>query len=793
MNKPTPKATAKVRGKELLRVYIRCADCAKTKVDPALRQLFVFWASPEVKSDEENSADDARGPATFALAKTDDGGFLSPPFEDTGAHPTKSVPVVAGVKYRFYFVRHPDIDYVRGILTRLNKAIETPKELKKFVDEFGEAKELEGKIEKIVIKGQKKSSLVFEIPEKPGYFIPRGSDLYDGWVLYRGMPGSGIVMPSIGDRKQAHLQCAAITKQVTRLQCHLGALRYPVGNQWHPYIPERWVKTRPHQEFLYPNEGMFEEVTWNAVLRFQSDAREGKAAVLDTSKARKDTLSASTYDPVPDPLVERELSDSLAYRTTKTTTLKDKPKLPYRTVVDAETGDAIRDWLDKGLRKPEKILVSLGQLDSWMHEDAYDTILDFSAELKSLGFKAGVTLNNGLRDVRMSVEVVGSGQAKRSIHKSGFAFDFAMDSYRYPRASAPLFFAPVGGAKAVEEMRKGVRMRWIVYALVRKSDIKTTSIPDYAEYTQKIDRWIYESTHPDGGQIRPTTARDAAKTTDLWDSSAAEDAYAFLNFTKVAESSRFGLTRIRAHGDGWQRVRPATVIKPTTLSSFAAVVSRLGDHIKPDALKFGPAGDKIRIGDNQYSLTHPHRDTLPKDQRSKLVDQRLQQLVAYFKQWLALTGTTGTSLTLRVEAWTPPGASIMKALTKSKALKDTKVDVIPELPSGPGKRERITLEPNAGFPAFYPFYVEPIPPIPLDIGTEVAFPDLPGHPAHMEWWHYQYIEGYQSKTWGEILGSIGWTEEGLTKVGPVKGNKPKDIYGFQGIGYKPTDLTKDAE
>ncbi|MEJ7712152.1 MAG: hypothetical protein WKF84_20400 [Pyrinomonadaceae bacterium] len=38
-------------------------------------------------------------------------------------------------------------------------------------------------------------------------------------------------------------------------------------------------------------------------------------------------------------------------------------------------------------------------------------------------------------------------------------------------------------------------------------------------------------------------------------------------------------------------------------------------------------------------------------------------------------------------------------------------------------------------------------------GDIVALPNLVGDPAHLEWWHFQYADGYKGKRWSEILGN----------------------------------------
>jgi hypothetical protein len=51
----------------------------------------------------------------------------------------------------------------------------------------------------------------------------------------------------------------------------------------------------------------------------------------------------------------------------------------------------------------------------------------------------------------------------------------------------------------------------------------------------------------------------------------------------------------------------------------------------------------------------------------------------------------------------------------------------------------------------------------------------------MEWWHFQWLSGYDGKKWSELVKEIGWTDEGL---GWCKdGVYEFPVYGQVGLGY----------
>jgi hypothetical protein len=216
------------------------------------------------------------------------------------------------------------------------------------------------KLEVRSVGKNKKQELLLSVAEDADWFVPQGSSIYKGWVLFRDMPGSG------NNRKPGDIQCPPLLEQVTRLQYHLGALRYPIGNQWHPYSPEPWKKNADtgKRQMLYPNEGIFEAVTWNGVLAFQRDAGAGLAKQLDATKVRSVLWRPGTYDPTPAAKQHLlEIRESHDYVSKEDSNIRDAriSGMKYPTVVDKATGDGIQTWLDQEFRKPGK---------GWSHQSA---------------------------------------------------------------------------------------------------------------------------------------------------------------------------------------------------------------------------------------------------------------------------------------------------------------------------------------------------------------------------------------------------------------------------------------
>jgi hypothetical protein len=759
--------TIKVELKPGIRIRVRCKeDHAK----PWLRRLYVVWAAvpPEPPPDSEPA--ESAQPQTFFAAQSDNDGYLSPRLNPLDPTPAASLPLFPDIDYHFYFVRFPDASFATDLVKELNADLAAAKE------KWGEPHSLKAVLTQTGTDKAKKPIMegILSVDEDPSWFLPPGADFYGGWLLFRDMPGTG------SNTSDKDIQCQPLFHQVRRLQFHLGHLRYPIGNHYHPYSPEPWANThKEDNNGRFPNEGVFETVTWNAVLRFQRDARAGFAAQLDPGKSRVPTLSSPGYDPLPaalDPKVQ--IKDSLNFLSDTSADPGDATApIPanHDTIVDIETANAIRNWLDKDLRKPGKILVSRADWIpwiAWMQEDAYATIEELGNELASLHveFTNGFQVNNAHRDTRMSVSVAGAGQAIYSIHKSGFAFDMAMDAFVAPRADAPLYFE-----KDLEN--SGARVKWIVYAPATAAKIGPGPFPDYVEYKDSINPWLYDPASPEGGATQPHLSLPGKK---------------FLNFTKICD--HYKLRRISAHPKGWQGATAVT----HTLKDSDALASLINDI-------------KFYLDRDDYTPT-----AVATIDGEIFPFKEFEGLYAHLSAWRQATAALNPSPTVKIEPWTKEGDKVIRAL-RSKALNGTKVyahvdgfwsggkgssgfppppepNQTPADGSGqsvepPGPVEgTITLSPTAEFPTRSAFTLTPLTsPAQVKDDSIIELPALTGHPAHMEWWHFQYEPGYGGKKWGEILDLIGWTREGLLGE---KGGMP--IFGLYGLGYLPAGLDDDA-
>ena len=726
----------------IVRIRVRCAEA---HTNPWLRRLYVVWAA--VPADAT--------PAVFALAQSDEKGYLSPVMNQLDPAVKSTLPLFPDIDYQFYFVRHPSATFAQDLIAELNadfaaasKKHGAPRTRKAVLTETGKDKK-----KKPIMEG------VISIEEDPSAFIQLGSTLYGGWALFRDMPGTG------SNTVDTDVQCQPLYKQVRRLQFQLGRLRYPIGNQWHPYSPEPWTddKTRKRTKaklpsLLYPNEGLFDICTWNAVIRFQREARNGEAVKLDPAKPRTPTLTPDTFDPLP-AAENRELEMNESHNF-----LTDAPASPgeafaaisesVESIVDADTANAIQQWLKNDLRKPGKILVNRGSWDSWMQQDASSTAGLLDAELRRLGVAYGLRFNNAFRDTRMSVVTAGPGQIINSIHKSGFAFDMAMRGYVDPLKEAPLYY------EKDPSVSSGVK--WIVWAEAQIANIPPEPHEDYVEYKDSLNRWKYDADSPEGGTTQPPFSLPGVK---------------FLNFSKVCD--HFLLRRIGAHTNGWHGTDPVTFTlnSADAFADFVPIFSQEAEQ-SPNA---PTAVSKVDGTQYLFSLVAPG--------------------ATYLAAWTKATRSLNPTPEVYIEPWTKEGEKVIRTLRGDSFIgKSIRVSVagpwlggtgssgFPEKPSPTGTSDgTIVLSKTAEFPTLYAFSAIPITtPIAINPGAVIELPGL-GHPSHMEWWHFQYEPGYSGKLWREILDLIGWLPEGLLGK---EGGMP--IFGLYGMGYLTKHLNAKA-
>lgn len=719
---------------------VRCAEKHKVvrkkkteEITVFLKRLYVLWApiDPTKAEDEQE--------LKFHIAQTDMEGYLSPLLSDLDPDLQKPQPLAEDVEYYFYFVRHPDDALPREILKDVNEGKTDP---------WGEPQKIKvvrepppgGKSK----KGKDNKELMVAVPEQPEAFLPGGSEFYKKWVLFRDMPCA---------------ECAPVIEQVTRLQYHLGALRYPVGDHGHPYSPEL-------AGFKNSNPGVFDVALWNGVLAFQRHLNEGLVN-KESPALFTETLTAGSFDKRPDAAqVQRQLDVSMKYgaNADKAAEKVDPLGTDYPTVVDAPTGDAIKTWLEKGFRKPGPLLLSPQTVDTYMSSAMLTAFDKWDAELKRLGFSHGIKVSNIFREPRIGV-VTGGGGVSTSLHKSGFAMDLAFNGSKGsldwgdPLPSYPLHFARDPSYKEA----KGAK--WLVYAEVPvdkvPADMKDASGKivgaEHAVYHQTITPWKFDPYHADGGkELKPLTKPGSL----------------FLEFTRLA--LHYGFTNIGAHkGDHLWKYRDELieVLGPATLGK---ILTRFTVHLDPQrdpdltpATTFHIAFQEVKFSEFAGEMR-------------------------FLGKWARIMSRYAPAPEVRCDPATKEGQAMIKILRGSakefkgrKFLQDLGIpwEGVPYMPP----QMEIDITAKTTFPPI-PFTLRPITkPIDVQMGTIFEFPEYLGNAGHLEWWHFQYVAGYKGKFWRDLLGEIGWTEEGL--LGP-KGNKY--IYGHWGIGYTPTDLAAPA-
>jgi hypothetical protein len=775
----------------ILRMRVRCVndhvriEYQKNKrvevPDPWLRNLFVLWAAPSPEPAEREDAD----PPRFSLARTDDAGYLVS--ADSNQFALFNLALIKGHKYLFYFIRHPDIEFARKMRDDLKdynagvkiwgepQSIEVEQEPTAPSKDTGKGKKGKGKSVEQLATIQE---LMIKIPENPAIFLPEGSDLYEKWVLYREMPGTR------GVDSQNQIQCDEIRKHVERLQFHLGSLRYNIGSQWHPYspLPDKSVTGCAYDT---KTEGRFDIRTWNGVLAFQNDARAGNAKqLLAPEKApTRSVLLDKDRNPTADARNRRkEVLESPLYLIAEdadqaTASADIDPDPPG--FVGKNTGDAIEQWLGSKLRKPGKILVGRLLWD-WMQEDAWDAIQRLDAELKRFQFPRGVWCNSTYRDADAKVGKKGGsrGMARRSIHKSGFAFDFHMTwdpvdntkSFLTDVKSYPLYWVK---NDPPENDQKSSKVTWTVYAHVKrtlqeeeygKEGVRenppgkedpayyldqTMSPPRgieekaFIQYVDSIYPWIYDAYSPDGGTV------GAEKT--------AGEGYAFLNFTTLC--SHFNLVPISAHDSGWQIGKPYT-FKVATSKEFNAFMAEFGKIM--NLADKSPDSPVVINSTQTFALSD------------------LKDFYNYLSAWFRATSDLDPTPQVTI-SYPPKDKKVEEQQTMALKMlradyfdgREAEVVLEGKVPEGKDRVSKVGLGPKAEFPENAGFVLRPVLTDPADLSplSQVELPalDNPGDPSAMEWWHFQFRPGYteakKNKAFGDILKAVGWTKEALLMIG----------------------------
>lgn len=427
------------------------------EADPAhpLSGLFVLWAplapgkagaangagssggsSPNAKILQiAAERDPLRGP--FSVGFVDRRGYLQPARID--ANPWTQIysdgelrthKLVPG-RYRFCLIRHPN----PGLAFELASALNSGESFQVDVERWGGADAWEGATREAIVQeldltavsDAAGADLVLKLPEPfedDGAYWPKGSPLYKGLTLYEGMP---------------HLCCKPVKEQVTRLQAHLGALRFPAGHQYRPYFADAQYEPDPKKRSAvaseqYYNGGLFDPRTAAAVARFQEHAHAGEAfgVVGDGAEQHRSVVNVASQEA--EPVGSYKNAEHWAY-------LPHVPVTPFPGecrleayspgLVDLCTGVAIQGWIKNLLRKPGPLLVGTTGMsgEQLMIREEAAVQLELWRLLHDL-FECGqksLPACHIFRSVSM-VGVTGNGWLNNSIHKTGLAIDLACDA-----------------------------------------------------------------------------------------------------------------------------------------------------------------------------------------------------------------------------------------------------------------------------------------------------------------------------------------------------------------------------
>jgi hypothetical protein len=378
-------------------------DAAAKKTYKADKKAYDDALAKYDKSEDKTTPPD---PADqYVLGIVDDKGFLQPvhssynPWFDiaTGRDPD-TYKLTVGESYHVCGLRHPSPALARALTRYLNRA-QTEDDKQHRFDTWGTLTRV------IKVDGETVGDgvqSVMKLSEKVDDFVPRGSDRYGGWLLYRDMP---------------HQACAPLAEPVRKVQEDLTKLRYPVGDAHIPFTPSSYDASK--------NTGGFTGQVQAALARMQEHVQAGQAFVL-ANKAEAHAGKNWVY-------VLGEPFDAVKHAAAKWTPL---PAGYDIGVADEHTAARIAHWVDHGLRKPSEILVESTVGGSiWMLERGIIALDAWSVFAEAFGVQYGVKAGSSLRSV-----LVGAwpGAILNSVHKTGLAVDLSGGAQRIPSKSWPI-------------------------------------------------------------------------------------------------------------------------------------------------------------------------------------------------------------------------------------------------------------------------------------------------------------------------------------------------------------------
>jgi hypothetical protein len=732
------KAASKNKNKKMPPLRLARLRCEHDEA-AWLIDLGVLWRptpKPADKDEPEQKDADKAEANPFNISITDERGYLTPYGVENSQDWIKSHPMLADVEYQFYFVRHPD----RKLL------LETAEKIAAGEHPYGDPHPITAAIEDTdPSKKGKLEELVIVVPEEEKLFIPQGSeDAFGKWVLYANMP---------------HASCSKVRKQVKKLQEWLGAIRYIVGEAVCPYrpVPEPEVKKKEKTPPLRPMqiEGLFSPYVLNGVLGFQRNVNKGQAAQLRPG-LHAEWLGAKAKTPAEETLADEYRSFVMAPESD----VKPDAPLPEDAVVNEETGDALKKWIDSDLRRPGPVLVVAEGPSYWLREEGADAFKKWQEDAQDCGMLSSlrITLFHTYRPCEIDVTGAGFGRAQFSIHKTALAMDLASVKFQGQVKGFPVY-----------RVRNDVgdRTRWLLYIAAEKKtvpdklakELAAKSVAgDPALYEQSIEAWKWEGESEEGGSKVTAPALPAGQ--------------AYLNLTKLAQNA--GLTNISAFKEHWYAILGED-IKYGSPATFDKLVSRLVAHSKwADKKPFHKVKQPAPVTGIAKWLSWEEPE-LPAVTELTITSGDVTAEVARLKWWSKLAGGLAPTPTVKIDPSLEEHRKFLKKLKGQKA--SARQPLL--LDDGVNPPSEITPDASTVFPKTAFRLTPKLEALFLPADQVFRFPRIEGEAIGQEWWHYELKD---KKGWMDLMYAIGWTKEGLM-------NTPQPaLYGRSGIGYRPDQV-----
>jgi hypothetical protein len=717
-------------------VHILRVRCQEDHSDPWLGELAIVWTPvpPKVSvafSPAPADATQAQGAAPAPAAKkvvpkyyvgvTDVGGYLSEPTSDEKEG--RAIPAfAAGTKYRVFLVRHPNP----------RQALKVFRALSSGSDEYGAGLELVPELEETgKANGKPVKELVLRVPEAPQSFLPQGSDQYQGWVLYKGMPNAS---------------CGLVRAEVLKLQGQFGSMGFIIGGTFSPYTPSPPGTNKKDQPSPLWLEGNFSTYSWNACLLLQRCGAEGVAC---------DAKSGKTISPA-------------------------KVEIVADGVVDKATGDLIGQWIKSGYRKPGKIMLPIDARKTyWLREDAATIFKKWEDSAHAWGMTQSLATYCGYRQPEADVGGAGFGRAQLSIHKTGMAVDLASQHFAESLKSLPIL--------RVRENQADNRVWWRLYILAQRKNPVPEASKESRYYKDSIEPWQYLNRHPDGGFVM--------------EPHVAPEGKVYLDLTALAEDA--GLSRILSFKEHWFDMLPER-IRLGTYEAFDQLMRRLALHGKFGKVGSGRGAPHAPICQDdadaseadlpagvlagaEYKTAAGGDKPLPSNEPTKggteLAWDSLKADIELLEFWYKLTYKQKPTPGLAIDPADKKSALLLATLKKAGKKRPFLIELGEDI-------EEIELGPKTVFPK-EPFTLSPNPKtLSVAAGQVYRFPEIPGEPIGLEWWHYEVPKKARGKSWLELMEEIGWTRDGL--LGETKDAQER-FYGRGGIGYDAKTIGGEDE